>query len=200
MTPRSLEICEPKEGLRASVEALAATPVFDSALAPSHPALPAAAQEDFALGLERIGTGEPGLAAEHLKRVLQASPDFADARIALGMAYAMQSKIYPALDQLEAANKLEPGNFFGHFKLGQLYFKLRVPQKGYVEMKRALGCATSVRERKLVAQLIREEKQREHNGIRRPWWNKPFSRNGLYITLSVVAVAAALLLRLFYLH
>ncbi|HXJ96673.1 MAG TPA: hypothetical protein VMT20_27860 [Terriglobia bacterium] len=178
----------------------AAEPVFDSALAPWHPALPAAAQADFASGLELINTGEPALAARHLKRVLEVAPDFADGHVALGMAYAMVPRVYPALDHLEKATKLDPSNFFAHFKRGQLYFKLRIPREGYNEMTHALKCATSVRERKLVSELIREEKQREHSGVRRPWWNKPFSRTALYVAASLAAMAGVALLRFMHLH
>jgi len=188
------------DGRSARTEAVAPVPIFDSALAPWHPALPAAAQADLASGLELIGTGEPGLAAAHLERLLEAAPDFADGHIALGIAYAMISKVYPALEHLETATRLDPGGFFGHFKLGQLYFKLRIPRKGYDEMRRALNCASSVRERTLVAQLIREEKQREHSGVQRPWWNKPFSRKALYFLGSLAAMAGIMLFRLMHLR
>jgi tetratricopeptide (TPR) repeat protein len=173
--------------------------VFDSTLAPRHPLLPAQAQSDFAVGIELIGTGEPRQAAEHLERVLEVAPDFADGHIALGMAYAMESRVYPALDHLERAASLEPGSFFAHFKLGQLYFKLRIPQKGYDEMARALRCMPSVRERKLVAMLLREERQREHSGVQRPWWNKRFSRKTLYFAASLGATVAVMFLRFMYL-
>lgn len=195
----SLSIEQPARRLITRIEPIPAAPVFESALAPWHPALPAAAQADLASALELIGTGEPAQAAAHLERLLEIAPDFADGHVALGIAYAMVSKVYPALDHLETATRLEPDSFFGHFKLGQLYFKLRIPRKGYDEMKRALDCASSVRERKLVAQLIREEKQREHGGVRRPWWNKPFSRKALYFVGSLAAMAGIVLFRLMHL-
>ena len=175
-------------------------PSFDSVGGLRHPLVPAAAQTDFAQGLEFIGTGEPRRAATCLRRVLDMAPEFADGHVALGIAYAMQSRIYPALDHLERATRLEPANFFGHFKLGQLYFKLRIPRKGYDALSQALDCATSIGERKLVAQLIREEKQREHNGVRRPWWNKPFSRTALYLAASLAGIGGAMLLRSMHLH
>lgn len=177
-----------------------AMPVVDAALLPRHPELPDGAQRDFATGIEMLGVGEPVRAAECLERVLQVAPGFADGHVALGMAYAVASNIYPALDHLDRAIKLAPSNFFAHFKLGHLYFRLRVPRKGYLEMERALDCATSVRERKLAAYLIREERQREHGSIQRPWWHKPFSRKTLYIAATAVAVIGIQLLRIMHLH
>jgi tetratricopeptide (TPR) repeat protein len=167
---------------------------------PSHSFLPDNLQRDFALGVELVGVGEPIKAAELLEKVLQMAPEFADGHVALGMAYAMTSKIYFALDHLERAVQLEPDNFFAHFKLGHLYFKLRVPHKGYKQMNLALECARSFRERQLVAYLIREERKREHKGVRRPWWNKPFSRKALYAAATLGASAGVVLLRALYLR
>jgi tetratricopeptide (TPR) repeat protein len=167
---------------------------------PSHSFLPENLQRDFALGVELVGIGEPVKAAELFEKVLQMTPEFADGHVALGMAYAMTSKIYPALDHLERAVQLESDNFFAHFKLGHLYFKLRIPYKGYKQMDLALECAGSFRERQLVAYLIREERKREHKGFRRPWWNKPFSRKALYAAATLGASAGVVLLRVLHLH
>jgi hypothetical protein len=118
--------------------------------------------------------------------------------VALGVAYAVDYRIYPAIDHLERAASLQPDSFSAHFKLGQLYFKLRIPQKGYAEMARALDCCTALGQRRMVAQLIREEKQREKDGYARPWWNKPFSRIG--VTLGAGLMFALLTALLLFLH
>lgn len=125
---------------------------------------------------EWLNCGDPAQAARCFELALEHSPDFADAHVGLGIAYAIQAKIYPALDHLQTAARLEPSNFYAHFKLSQLYFKLRVPQKGYEAASRALASAGSLEERRLVALLLHEERQRERNGFQRPWWFKPFPR------------------------
>lgn len=155
-------------------------------------ALPVEARRSFQEGIELLNRGEAREAARSFEEALEAAPDFADGHVGLGIAYAVDSRIYPALDHFERAAELEPRNFFAHFKLGQFYFKLRVPQKGYAEISRALECATTIEERKLVAQVLREERQREHNAVRRPWWNKPFKRAAL--GLGAVLGAAAILM------
>lgn len=138
--------------------------------------LPAEAGASFRQGLEWLGLGEASEAVRCFEQALERAPNFADGHVGLGMALAVSAQIYPALDHLEEATRLEPENFYAHFKLGQLYFKLRVPQMGYEQMTRALDCASSLGERRLVAQLLREEKQREKSAYQRPWWNKAFSR------------------------
>ena len=147
----------------------------------------------FQEGLELLNHGEPGEAARYFERALELEPEFADGHVALGIAYAVEAKVYPALDHLELAAQLEPENFYAHFKLGQLFFKLRVPQRGYEAMQRALGCATTLAERQLVAGLLREEKQREKGSYRRPWWNKPFSQLALLVGASLMVMLIAAL-------
>lgn len=162
------------------------------AIARQESALPVEVSKMFSEGLELMNHGEPAAAASCFEQIVQMLPDFADAHVGLGIAYAVTGKIYPALDHLEEAASLEPDNFFAHFKLGQLQFKLHVPARGYEEMQKALDCATSIDERKLVGQLIHEQKQREEKGLARPTWNRPFSRKTLLL------VAASVALPIFY--
>ncbi len=154
--------------------------------------LPMEVSRRFSEGLELMNQGEPAAAAGCFEQILERVPDYADAHVGLGIAYAVIGKIYPALDHLEEATHLEPDNFFAHFKLGQLQFKLHVPKKGYEEMRRALDCATSNDEKKLVGQLIREQRQREEKGLARPTWNRPFPRKTLLL------VGASVILPILY--
>jgi tetratricopeptide (TPR) repeat protein len=155
--------------------------------------LPAEVTASFHAGLECLNRGEPGEAARCFEALLARAPDFADGHVGLGIAYAVEAKVYPALDHLERATRLEPGNFYAHFKLGQLYFKLRVPKKGYFEAERALRCATTLEEKRLVAQIVKEERQREHSGLARPTWDRPFSRHWVRAGLALLVAACVFL-------
>ena len=149
-------------------------------------------------GLEQLSLGEPAAAVVALNAALEHAPDLPDAHVALGVAYAMSSRIYPAIDHLTRAAELEPENFHAPFKLAQLYFKLRVPAKGYEAARRALDCAGTLDERRLIAQLLRQEREREHNGIARPWFFKTFSRPALW--LAATGTAAVLFALLLHMH
>jgi tetratricopeptide (TPR) repeat protein len=154
--------------------------------------------ECFQAGMECLGLGEAGEARGWFEKAISADPDFADGHVGLGVTHALEYNIYPAIDSLERAAELDPASFHAHYKLGQLYFKLRVPRKGYEGMSRALACARTLAERGLVAQLLREERQREKNDAPRPWWYKPFSPRGIALGLGLVTVlftVAALVLR-----
>lgn len=162
------------------------------ALEPRSTTLPLEVSQRFSEGLELMDRGEPAAAARCFEQIVQTLPEFADAHVGLGIAYAVTGKIYPALDHLKEATNLEPDNFFAHFKLGQLQFKLHVPKRGYEEMQKALDCATSIEERKLVGQLIHEQKKREQKGLARPTWDRPFSGKTLLL------VAASVVLPILY--
>src|SRR5438552_7409175 len=139
------------------------------------PALSVQARESFREGITHLQSGEAAQAVAALSRCIEHAPDFNDAHVFLGMAQALTYNIYPAIDQLETAARLDEHSFAAHFLMAQLSFKLRTPQKGYDAAKCALKCVRTLEQRKMLTQLLREERERERNGIRRPWFNKPFS-------------------------
>lgn len=149
-------------------------------------------------GLEQLSLGEPAAAVVALNAALACAPNLPDVHVALGLAYAMTSRIYPAIDHLTCATELEPENFHAPFKLAQLYFKLRVPAKGYEWSRRALDRAVTFDERRLIAELLRQERERERDGIARPWFHKAFSRSALWLAAS--GTAAVLLALLLHIH
>lgn len=174
-----------ESAIRDYTESLPETP---QAMVVQDSALPMDLSKRFSEGLELMNHGEPAAAVECFEQIVEIFPEFADAHVGLGITYAVTGKIYPAMDHLEEAARLEPENFFAHFKLGQLMFKLHVPKKGYEEMQKAIRCATSIEERKLVGQLIHEQKQREEKGLARPTWDRTFSRKGLLLVGASVAL------------
>jgi tetratricopeptide (TPR) repeat protein len=148
----------------------------------------------FRDGVALLENGQPRAAAAAFSRAIESSPAFADAHICLGAAHAMASSIYPAFDHLERAVELEPQSFTAHFLLAQLNFKLRIPQKGYQQAEQALRCATSREQRKMVGRLLQQERQREQNGIARPWFNKPFRTSLLLVAGCGMATALVALI------
>src|SRR3989442_7573197 len=132
------------------------------------PALSVQARQSFQEGMTHLQSGEAAQAVEALSRCIEHAPDFTDAHVFLGMAHALRYNIYPAIDQLETAARLDEHSFAAHFLMAQLSFKLRTPRTGYDAAKRALKCVTTLEQRKMLAQLLREERERERNGLSRP--------------------------------
>ena len=152
------------------------------------------ARHCFQEGLTRLQSAEPGEAVELLSRVVQLAPHFPEGRICLGLAYALAYEIYPAIDHLEIAGELDPHSFAAHFTLAQLNFKMRIPQKGYAAAEKARKCIITIEQRKMLTELLKEERTRERNGIARPWFNTPFSKTGLYLAGGGLAVVITALL------
>ena len=161
---------------------------------PAHLSLSQEAVQTFQQGLARLEAAEPAAAIELFTRTVELAPKFPEARTCLGLAYALTYNIYPAFDQLEIAGKLDPENFAAHFTLAKLNFKMRIPQRGYDAAKQALKCVTTIEQRKMLAELLKEERARERNGIARPAYNKPYSRAGLFVAGSGLAAAIVALL------
>jgi len=161
---------------------------------PAHLALSTEVVSCFEQGLAKLQVAEPAEAVELLTRAVELAPHFPEARICLGLAYALTYNIYPAIDQLECAGQLDPESFAAHFSLAQLNFKLRIPQKGYEAASQALKCVTTLAQRKMLTELLKEERGRERNGIARPWFNTPYSKTGLWLAGGGLAAAIIALL------
>jgi Tfp pilus assembly protein PilF len=145
------------------------------------------AKQSFQEGIVCLQSGDATAAVAALSRSVELAPDFTDARVFLGVAYSLASEIYPAIDELETAAKLDNDSFAAHFTLAKLCFKLRITQNGNEAASKALRCVRTIEQRKMLTQLLMEERARTRNGISRPWFNKPFS-----IPVLVVAGAAML--------
>ncbi len=151
-------------------------------VAPSRPSavIPPEAMVSFREGLEHFQAGDAKLALGAFSRSVLQAPEFAEAHIFLGLANALTSNIYPALDHLEKATQLQPDSFAAHFTLAQLNFKLRTPKKGYDAARAALRCATTLEQRTMLTQLLKEERSRERNGIARPSFDRPWFKKGWF--------------------
>ena len=152
------------------------------------------AKRCFQDGMAKLQAAEPAEAVELFTRVVELAPNFPEARVCLGLAYALSYKIYPAMDHLEIAGELDPESFAAHFTLAQLNFKLRTPRKGYEAAERARKCISTIEQRRMLTELLKEERARERNGISRPWFNTPFSKTGLLLAGGGLAAAITALL------
>ncbi len=161
-------------------------------------AVSANALQYFQQGMAELQDGNATLAVAALSQTVALAPSFSDGRVFLGIAHSLSCEIYPAIDQLEKATELAPDSFIAQYALAQLYFKLRVVEKGYERAESALRCVTNLEQRKMLTQLLREEKARERSGIPRPSFSKPFSKPVLVIAGG--GVCAALLAILLHLH
>src|SRR5262245_49225070 len=153
------------------------------------PAVSVQARQYFQEGMAHLQSGDAPEAVTALTRSIEHAPAYRDAHMLLGIAHALTSNIYPAIDHLEEAAKLDPDSFAAHYTLAQLNFKLRTPQPGYEAARRALKCVQTLEQRKMLTQLLKEERERERNGIARPSFTRPFSTRMLIFAGGALAAA-----------
>jgi len=153
------------------------------------PAVPIRAKQYFKEGVAHLQVGEAEEAVAALSRSVEHAPAFPEAHVFLGIAHSLTCNIYPAIDHLEEAAKLAPDSFAAHFTLAQLNFKLRIPKNGYEAARQALKCVQTLEQRKMLTQLLKEERERERNGIARPSFTRPFSTPMLFLAGSALAGA-----------
>ena len=149
--------------------------------APETRALSMEARESFEQGIVHLQGGKAAEAVAALTRSVACAPNFPEGHMFLGVAHAMTSSVYPAFDHLERATNLAPDSFAGHYLTAQLNFKMRIPQKGYAAAERALQCARIPQQRRMLTELLQKEREKEHNGLARPWFNKPFRTSSLVL-------------------
>ena len=160
--------------------------------------LPVEARQHFQEGIVWLQSGDAAAAVAAFSECLQHAPEFSEGHVFLGIAHSLNYEMYPAIDHLEEAGRLAPDSFAAHYTLAQLNFKLRTPKKGYEEAQHALRCVQTLEQRKLLTQLLKEERARERNGISRPSFLKPFSTSALVLAGS--ALAAAIILVMTHMH
>jgi len=156
------------------------------------------ARQSFQEGIVCLQSGDAAAAVAALSRSIEHAPDYTDAHVFLGVALSLTSDIYPALDHLETAAKLDTDSFGAHFTLAKLNFKLRIVQRGNEAASDALRCVRTIEQRKMLTQLLTEERARMRNGIARPSFDKPFGVPVLLV--AGVAMLAAIVTAIAYMH
>lgn len=160
--------------------------------------LPVKAKDALDEGVKYLQIGNAPMAVAAISKAVELAPDFCGARVFLGMAHALSNEIYPAFDQLETAVKLDDQDFAAHFVLAQLNFKLRILPAGYACAEKALDCITTLEQRRMLTQLLREERAKERSGVARPWFKGRFTMPTL--VLAGGGVAAAILVVLLHMR
>lgn len=121
------------------------------------------------------------------------SPESADLRTCLGMAYAMNYEPYKSMDALEVATRIDPNHFFAQLKYSELLYRLRALPRAEDETLKALNLAASGWEMSLARKQLQEIRRLIREGTQKPAWTKSLTSPalalaGLFILLSLVVV------------
>ncbi len=123
-------------------------------------------------GKEALERSHLSEAIESLRLATEADPHSIQAYLYLGIALAMDSQVYEAIDSFEAALALSPKDFMVNLKLAELYFRLCVPDKGHKHLVTAMEASSTPQERQLVRTVLSQEAERGKRRIDRPTFGK----------------------------
>jgi hypothetical protein len=124
-----------------------------------------------------------------LKEACARNPANADLRTCLGIAYAMNYEVYPSMDALEEARRIEPGNFLAQLKYSELLFRLRIIDRAEQETVAALNLAGNNWEMSLARKQLSEVRQLRHNGMTRPHWTKSLKAPAIAFLFLLVGIS-----------
>jgi tetratricopeptide (TPR) repeat protein len=130
-----------------------------------------------------------------LEKACAETPESADLRTCLGMAYAMHYDAYKSMDALEAATRIDPRHFFAQFKYAELFYRLRGLERAEEETVRALDLATNAWELSLARKQLQEIRRLRREGTQKPAWTKPLTRPALALLLMTILLCLVTLWR-----
>jgi tetratricopeptide (TPR) repeat protein len=124
-----------------------------------------------------------------LKEACAKNPNNADLRTCLGIAYAINYEVYPSMDALEEARRIEPDNFFAQFKYSELLFRLRVIDRAEQETVAALNLAGNNWEMSLARKQLSEVRQLRRKGMVRPHWTESLKASAIAFLFLLVGIS-----------
>ncbi len=130
-----------------------------------------------------------------LERECEENPKSADLRICLGMAQALNSDVYQAMESLETAIRLDERHYFARFRYAELCCRLRILFRAEDETVKALRLARNAwevsmanRQLQFIRHLIRE-------GAQKPSWKTPLTSPAAALALLFLIAAVVMLWR-----
>jgi hypothetical protein len=114
------------------------------------------------------------------------SPQSADLRTCLGMAYAVNYDVYKSMDALEAATTLDPTHFWAQLKFAELQYRLRALAVAEKETLKAVDLAQNTWQLSLARRQLQEIRALNRASTRNVAWDKPLTIPALVLSAMVV--------------
>ena len=140
-------------------------------------------------------TVSPVELAQHIQRLEMAclgSPESADLRTCLGMAYAVNYDVYKSMDALEAATAIDPTHFWAQLKYAVLHYRLRALPRAEEETVKAANLAQNAWQLSLARKQLQEIRKLKHESVRNVDWTKPLTVPALVFSAMMVALFVAM--------
>ena len=120
------------------------------------------------------------------------SPQSADLRTCLGMAYAVNYDVYKSMDALEAATTLDPTHFWAQLKFAELQYRLRALVLAEKETLKAVELAQNTWQLSLARRQLQEIRAMNRASTRNVTWDKPLTIPALVLSAMVLLMFVAM--------
>ncbi len=130
-----------------------------------------------------------------LEQECKENPKSADLRICLGMAQAMNSDVYQAMESLETAIRLDERHFFARFKYAELCCRLRILFRAEEETVKALRLAHNAWEVSMARRQLQFIRHLIREGAQKPSWKTPLTSPAVALALLFLIAAVVMLWR-----
>src|SRR3979490_2484679 len=102
-----------------------------------------------------------------LRECVRAHPEVSELRVLYGMALCVDFKVENAIEELREGVRLAPDSFIAHLKMGELWMRLRVTEKGKEPTNQAALLARNMMQSELARRQAATLRTLIHNGIKR---------------------------------
>lgn len=125
---------------------------------------------------------------DFLERESERNPESVDLRVCLGMAYAMDYRVYKSMDALEHAVAVNPFHFFARLKYAELLYRLRILRDAEKETLHALELAGEFWELTMARKQLQQIREKMREGTQRPAWSESLSVPALLLSAGILLV------------
>jgi hypothetical protein len=125
-----------------------------------------------------------------LEKECEENPKSADLRTCLGMAQAINSDVYQAMESLETAIRLDERHFFARFKYAELFCRLQILVRAEEETVKALKLARNAWEVSMARRQLQQIRYLIREGSQKPTWKTPLINPAVALALLIVFIIA----------
>ena len=163
-------------------------PIAHQPALPSVPSLPVLPWRDP----YTVSPGDLARYIQELEQACQASPESADLRTCLGIAYAVNYEVYKSMDALEAATAVDPEHFWAQLKYGELHYRLRALDRAEAETLKAADLASNPWQLSLARKQLHEIRTLKHGSVRNVAWTKPLAAPAVVLSMLLLLMFVAM--------
>jgi hypothetical protein len=130
---------------------------------------------------------------QRLERACVAEPQSVHLRTCLGMAYAVNYEVGKSMDALEAADAIDPENFWAQLKYSELHYRLRALNRAEEETRKAVNLAANPWQLSIARKQLQEIRTLKHTCVRNIEWTKPLTRPALVLSAMLLVIFATMM-------